>query len=221
MMRRRRLLGAVGATTVLFGMAGPAVAGGPSIQAVPNTVVQGQTLTVFGQGFCGTPGCSTVTVDVDNTPVARDISTKADGSFSSSFTLNAIPGVRNLSANQDTATGQRLTATTQILVFISDTPPSSGEVGSSTTTAAPATSAASSRTRTPSSVTVPPAGSGPPTSAVTGPAAQDQTPAGRRIAMASQRNKSSSRTGPIVAIAIGAILVIALVAGVRWRLARR
>jgi len=67
-----------------------AVVGTVSGTGLPTAAV-GDTLTVFGSGFCGKPDCGRVVLRVADEIVAADVKVRDDGSFEVSFTAKEVP----------------------------------------------------------------------------------------------------------------------------------
>jgi hypothetical protein len=118
--RTRRLVGAVVLASVLAALGAPtALAAVPYIQLAPATVTQGQILTVYGRGFCGSPDCSDVSVTVGTTPVASSVAVHRNGRFRVAFpVLDA--GYYMVRAVQITANRSEFVATVPILVGLGE-----------------------------------------------------------------------------------------------------
>lgn len=181
MASRWRLV--VAAVVGLFLVADPGQAGAvqgaqPYLQLAPSSVAPGTEVRAFGSGFCASPGCSPVTLDIqeENAPagagktLASDIPVGGDGRFTASFTAEA-PGRYTVSARQVGDGGGSLVATATLLVQVIDYRP--GETTTTTTrvVAVSPTVAASAPTTKPSPTTGTTATTAAATSATTTKAA--------------------------------------------------
>lgn len=83
----------------------------PYLQLVGTIPVTGQplaaagdTVTVYGAGFCGSPTCSAITVRVGSRVVAENIKPDDKGTFRVSFPVREMPGQYLVTASQLSAT---------------------------------------------------------------------------------------------------------------------
>ena len=121
-------------TAVLFGT-GVVRAAGPTVTVAPNPVASRQQTAVYGSGFCGGSGCSSVTVTLAPYsatarvcgPVQRtlavDVQVQSDGRFGVSFTVLEGSGQYCITATQTLAGGSTSSATTGMTVAAADYAP--------------------------------------------------------------------------------------------------
>lgn len=83
----------------------PAAAATPTI-SLPSPSASGQQITVSGTGFCPDPGCSGVSVTVDQRVAAAGVSVAAGGTFSVAVRITELPGQYSVLASQQTPGGQ-------------------------------------------------------------------------------------------------------------------
>jgi len=119
---------------VLFGT-GAVRAAGPTVTVAPNPVASRQQTAVYGSGFCGSSGCSSVTVTLAPYsvparvcgPVQRtlavDVQVQSDGRFGVSFTVLEGSGQYCITATQTVAGGSTSSATTGMTVAAADYAP--------------------------------------------------------------------------------------------------
>jgi len=106
---------------------------GPYVQLVGTIAITGQTaaftgdmVTVYGSNFCGTPGCSPVTVTVVDRVVraervaASGVQVTGDGRFQTTFTVTEDPGQYTVTASQTAADGSTLTDLAPLTVALGD-----------------------------------------------------------------------------------------------------
>jgi hypothetical protein len=87
----------------------------PYLQLVGKIAVTGQATTatgdsvdVYGSGFCGTTGCSPVTIRVDKRVAADDVRVDEKGGFKATVKVIEMPGHYGVSATQKTDKGIEL-----------------------------------------------------------------------------------------------------------------
>jgi len=95
----------------------------PSIQVVPTPAGRGQVVAVYGRDFCGSPGCSTVTIVLDDTVLTTGVQVSADGAFSFPFVASQVPDQYRVTARQTTPDGSSLEASYGLLIVGADLPP--------------------------------------------------------------------------------------------------
>ena len=128
----RRTIG-LAAALVLLGTASYAPGAGGAGQATPYlqlvgtipiagqaTVVGGDTARAFGSGFCGAPGCSPVTIRIEDHVVARGVDVTENGSFRASFRVSEEPGRYIVTASQTAAGGSKAEDSAPLVVAIGD-----------------------------------------------------------------------------------------------------
>lgn len=133
----------------------------PYLQLAPSSVAPGAEVRAFGSGFCASPGCSRVTLDIQEEnasagsgkTLASHIAVGGDGRFTASFTADA-PGRYTVSARQMGDAGGSLVATATLLVQVIDYRP--GETTTTTTQVAvsPTVPASATTTATTSTTSV-------------------------------------------------------------------
>jgi hypothetical protein len=125
----RRMIGTAAALVVLAAAsnAGGAGQATPYLQLVGTvpiagqaTVVGGDTATAFGSGFCGAPGCSAVTIRIEDHVVARGVDVTENGSFRATFRVTEEPGRYTVTASQTGAGGSSLEDSAPLVVAIGD-----------------------------------------------------------------------------------------------------
>jgi hypothetical protein len=84
------------------------------------TAFTGDTVTVHGSGFCGSPSCSPVTLTIGGRVAAKDVQVSADGKFTASFTIDEIPSRYTVTATQTAADGSTLKDSATLVVAIGD-----------------------------------------------------------------------------------------------------
>jgi hypothetical protein len=84
------------------------------------TVVGGDTARAFGSGFCGSAGCSPVTIKIEDHVVARGLDVTENGSFRASFRVAEEPGRYTVTASQTAAGGGVLEDSAPLVVAIGD-----------------------------------------------------------------------------------------------------
>lgn len=131
----RLAMATVCATTGVVFSAGVVGAAAPSVTVAPNPVASRQQTAVYGSGFCGASGCSSVTVTLAPYsattrvcgPVQRtlavDVQVQSDGRFGVSFTVLEGSGQYCITATQTLADGSASSATTGMTVAAADYPP--------------------------------------------------------------------------------------------------
>ena len=112
---------------------------GPSIQVAPTPVGRGQQVYVHGSGFCGSTGCSTVTIMLDDTVLGSEVHVEDDGTFTFSFIALQVPNQYGVAARQTSADGSILEATYGLLILPAELPP--GQTPAPVDTAAPSPTA--------------------------------------------------------------------------------
>jgi hypothetical protein len=106
----------------------------PYLQLVPETAFTGQQVTAYGSGFCGTSGCSVVTIKVADRVAASKVSVRADGRFQTSFTVTENSGHYTVTASQVVTDGSTLQASAPLILPATDLSP---EATSSPTISSP------------------------------------------------------------------------------------
>lgn len=106
----------------------------PYLQLVPETTFTGQQVTAYGSGFCGTSGCSVVTIKVAGRVAASKVSVSADGRFQTSFTVTENSGHYTVTASQVATDGSTLQASAPLILPATDLSP---EATSSPTISSP------------------------------------------------------------------------------------
>jgi len=106
----------------------------PYLQLVPETAFTGQQVTAYGSGFCGTSGCSVVTIKIAGRVAASKVSVRADGRFQASFTVTENPGRYTVTASQVATDGSTLQASAPLILPATDLSP---EATSSPTISSP------------------------------------------------------------------------------------
>lgn len=126
-----------GAATAVLLTGAVARAAGPTATVAPNPVASLQQTAVYGSGFCGASGCSSVTVTLAAYsvttrvcgPVQRtlavDVQVQPDGRFGVSFTVLEGSGQYCVTASQTLANGSTSSATTGMTVAAADYAPGS------------------------------------------------------------------------------------------------
>jgi len=84
------------------------------------TAFSGDTVTVFGSGFCGAAGCSPVTVTIGDRVAVEGIQVGADGTFKATFTVTEIPARYIVTASQKGADGSLIQDTAPLVVPVGD-----------------------------------------------------------------------------------------------------
>lgn len=97
----------------------------PYLQLVPETTFTGQQVTAYGSGFCGTSGCSVVTIKVAGRVAASKVSVSADGRFQTLFTVTENPGHYTVIASQAARDGSTLQASAPLILPATDISPES------------------------------------------------------------------------------------------------
>jgi hypothetical protein len=102
----------IGALVALGFAGGPASAATPAITLNPGSGTPGSTVAIRGSGFCGTAGCSTVSVFFAGMPAASGLRVAANGTFAGSFRVpgGGTAGTQNVAATQTLADGNELRA---------------------------------------------------------------------------------------------------------------
>jgi hypothetical protein len=95
----------------------------PYLQLVPETASTGQQVTAYGSGFCGTAGCSVITIKVEDRVAASKVLVRADGRFQASFTVTENPGRYTVTASQEAKDGSTLQASAPLLIPATDLSP--------------------------------------------------------------------------------------------------
>ncbi len=151
------MVGAIGAALLALGSSlGAAIArakAAPTLKVDPSSGGVGSTVLIAGQGFCGSPACSSVQVSFAGIVVADGIGVGADGGFARSVAVpgGIPPGEKAVAATQNNASGQQRVAITTFQVTLG------GAAASPTSTATP-TATGSAATPTPSAATPTPSG---------------------------------------------------------------
>lgn len=213
MFRSRAILLATGVILMTAPDAGAASAA-PALRVTPNPVTQGQTTTAFLDGFCAASACSPVTVLVDGREVGAG-RVDAHGKVTLRFVANQLPGQYPVVARQSTPDGQR-SASTGLVILISDQPNGSPPPASTTPTQKPSPPASAKPTKNPEKTAQPtksPTGS--PTSDPSPPPASDNL-----TTAADEADQDGDDNNPIV---LWATLCALAVAGtvLAWRRKRR
>jgi hypothetical protein len=215
--RRRRVVCVIALACLLPALAAPrAVAATPYIQLAPTMINQGQTLTVYGRGFCAGQRCSRVVVNVGSSRAASGVRVHANGRFVVAFVFSYV-GHYIINAVQTAANHSRLVATAPITVGQGDIV---GGATATTLTRKPGPSAPSAtraKAKPPTTkARVPPTPQGP--SKVGG----GTRPANGGKALAGRDSGSSGWSlGAIVAVAAGGLLGLCLLLRLGPRARRR
>jgi hypothetical protein len=194
---RRLMLLSAGAVVAVISFAVPAAeAATPRIAVDPNRVPRGTQVAVYGIGFCASPGCSAITITVDNRVAASGVAVKPDGSFAAAARISEPIGTYQVRARQTGPGGSTIQAVSQVSVAAGDqnqattttpktapppptTPPATTPGGGTTAT---------TTTNTSPTNTIPTGSNTAPTgSATTGP-----TPPGATTSLAKQQAASTS-----------------------------
>jgi hypothetical protein len=96
-----------------------------TINVFPVPAVAGQQVSVVGHGFCGSGGCSSVTITIEAQTVASNIKVDSGGDFTASFAVTVVPGDHDVVATQHSGSGDQI-ASAHLIVLPSDkrsTPP--------------------------------------------------------------------------------------------------
>ena len=208
-------------TAVLLGVTAVRAAG-PAVTVAPNPVESRQQTAVYGSGFCGGSGCSSVTVTLAPYsatarvcgPVQRtlavDVQVQSDGRFGVSFTVLEGSGQYCITATQTLAGGATSSATTGMTVAAADYAP--GAVPSTLPPGAPTPHPPPQSPQTSPSSTPQPPGSSPVAST---PGPSSPAPAGTAPAGTSPAGTGGGSTGtPWWWWALGAAVVASLAAAV-------
>ncbi len=86
------------------------------------TAFSGDTVKVFGSGFCAT-GCSTLTLMIGDHLVGEAVRVGADGTFKATFTVDEIPGRYIVTASQKAGDGSQVTDSAPLVVPVGDEAP--------------------------------------------------------------------------------------------------
>jgi hypothetical protein len=84
------------------------------------TVFRGDQLTAYGSGFCGQPGCSAVTIRIDDRIAERDVRATANGTFRVAVRVSEPPGRYTVRATQQDEDGATLSDFAPLVVAIGD-----------------------------------------------------------------------------------------------------
>jgi hypothetical protein len=94
-------------------------AAGPHLGVSPNPTTDRQ-VTAFGSDFCGAPGCSPVTIVIDDRVVASDIQVGSNGTFQTVVTTPGVAGEYVVTASQKDAEGKTISAQAPLTVMAID-----------------------------------------------------------------------------------------------------
>jgi hypothetical protein len=86
------------------------------------TAFNGDTVTVFGSGFCAT-SCSPVTLMIGDQLVGEGVQVGADGTFKTTFTVDEIPGRYIVTALQKAGNSSLVTDSAPLVVPVGDEVP--------------------------------------------------------------------------------------------------
>ncbi len=92
------------------------------------TVFRGDQLTAYGSGFCGRPGCSAVTIRIDDRIAERDLRATANGTFRVAVRVSEPPGRYTVRATQQAEDGATLSDFATLVVAIGDSEEAGPEV---------------------------------------------------------------------------------------------
>lgn len=87
------------------------------------TALGGDTVKVFGSGFCSAAGCSPVSLTIGGRVASEEIQVGADGTFTATFTVTEMPGRYTVTASQTTASGSTLVDSAPLVVPLGDAIP--------------------------------------------------------------------------------------------------
>ena len=143
----------------------------PSIQVVPTPAGRGQLVTVYGRDFCGSPGCSPVTIALDDTVLTAEVQVSAEGTFSFPFVASQVPDQYRVTARQTTTGGSVLEASYGLLILAADLPP--GQTPAPFETQPPPTTTAGPSASPTATITPAPTGGASATPSATSPTQDD------------------------------------------------
>ena len=84
------------------------------------TTFEGETVRVFGSGFCAGPGCSALALRIGNRVLAANVPVDAGGNFQTNFTVTEPPGGYTVTARQQGPMGEILMDAAPLIVPISE-----------------------------------------------------------------------------------------------------
>lgn len=172
------LTGMVTALVVTGGAAAALAAAPPTVYAVPNPSGPGDQVTLVGLNFCADPACSPVTVTAAGRQVATGVKVGSDGRFSADFRLSQPPGDYQVTASQQTPTGDQ-SAATRLRIAPVDRPPSTASGGGAGSGTRPAGGGATAPGTPRGGATTAPAGASAAGSTAGQPRAADPAGGGR------------------------------------------
>ena len=183
----------------------------PVLELEPNPVF-GDQVTATGKNFCGDPGCSAVTVTIEERVAATDVPVSPQGTFEVTLAVIEPAGMYLVTAEQTSATGIRLIAEASLSV-----PTRDNQVSPPVTTPSP-TPASSTTAPTETLPGTPPPGSvTTPTTSATSPASP--SPSFSATAGASMADGDGGSSAVLWALLL---MVAAALAGViGWAAIRR
>jgi hypothetical protein len=199
---------------VVVGMVLTTTAGATSAPLLffsPQVAGSGDAVSAYGRSFCGAAGCSSVTITLGRTVLARNIQVQSNGEFGATIHVVQPPGLYNIVASQRAADDTLLKATAGLRIV-----PTSGDTTAppiATTKPPPATTAPKAPPTThappPTAAAVvaptepPPATTHPPTThAATTSSSSPSTTIAGAAAPASSDSSGGSSPWPWVIVAV-------------------